>query len=269
MLSSASNRFAQAAGCFGTNGLGSGFPSDLLLSSFSAITLKSSTLQPRTGNPGKVRYATDDYHLNAIGLRNPGIRAVLDIHLPRWQGQGCPIGISLWGHTADEYATLAEKAAAAGVDYIELNLSCVNADTPALTPADISNIAGRCHRPVYAKIGRQTTATVPTAADTQAAIAIAHIRQLAGVIIGNTVSVPTHGLLDTVTAGMSGDQLRPLNLALLKAVRPHAHVPLIGCGGISTAAHIAEYRAAGAAGFQVGTAMLDDPVATFQRIRQG
>ena len=268
MLISNSNTFTIAAGCFGTDGLGAGVPTELPLRQFTAVTLKSTTRQPRPGNTGKVHYATDSYHLNAIGLRNPGISEVLSIHLPLWQGRGCPIGISLWGQTPDEYATLAEKAAAAGVDYIELNLSCVNAATPTLTAADISEIAGRCQRPVYAKIGRQTTAPVPTSAEIDAAIAIARIPQLAGVIIGNTVSVPTHGLLDTATAGLSGDRLRPLNLLLLKAVRPHARVPLIGCGGISTAAHIAEYRAAGATGFQVGSAMLDDPIAAFQRITQ-
>ena len=266
---STGNTFAIAAGCFGTDGLGDGLPADLPLSQFTAITLKTTTLQPRPGNPGTVRYAGDGYYLNAIGLRNPGIRAVLDIHLPRWRGQGCPIGISLWGQTADEYALLAKKAAAAGVDYIELNLSCVNADTPTLTSADIAGIAGRCRCPVYAKIGRQTTDPKPTAANTDAAVAIDRIPQLAGLIIGFTVSVPTQGLLDTECAGLSGDRLRPFNLALLKAVKPHAAVPLIACGGIGNPNHIAEYRAAGAAGFQVGTAMLDDPIAAYQRINRG
>ena len=107
---------------------------------------------------------------------------------------------------------------------------------------------------MYAKIGRQTTHPAPTADEIQAAAAIANIRQLAGVIIGNTVSVPTCGRLDTPTAGLSGDRLRPLNLALLTAVKPHAATPLIACGGISKAEHIAEYRAA--AGWQVGTALL-------------
>ena len=268
MLTSPGNSFAIAAGCFGTDGLGASFPADLPLSRFTAVTLKSTTLQPRQGNPGKVRHAGDGYYLNAISLRNPGIRQVLGIHLPLWQNQGCPIGISLWGQTPDEYARLAQMAAAAGVDYIELNLSCVNADTPTLTSADISTITGQCQRPVYAKIGRLNTDPTPTADEIQAAVATAGIRQLAGVIIGNTVSVPTHGLLDTPTAGLSGDRLRPLNLALLKAVKPHTAVPLIACGGISNAAHIAQYRAAGAAGWQVGTAMLDDPKAAYQRITQ-
>ena len=269
MLSTNDNTFTIAAGCFGIDGLGTGFPADLPLSRFTAVTLKSTTRQQQPGNTGNVRYAGDSYHLNAIGLRNPGIRQVLDIHLTRWQGQGCPIGISLWGQTADQYALLARTASEAGIDYIELNLSCVNADTPALTLSDIRSIARQCQRPVYAKVGRQTASQVPAPDETDAAIAITRIRQLAGVIIGNTVSVPTHGLLDTATAGLSGERLRPLNLALLKAVKPHTTVPLIACGGISNAAHIAEYRAAGAAGFQVGTAMLDDPIATFKRITQG
>ena len=121
---------------------------------------------------------------------------------------------------------------------------------------------------MYAKIGRQTTEPEPTADEILAAAAIACIRQLAGVIIGNTVSVPTYGRLDIETAGLSGDQLRPLNLALLKAVKPYAAVPLIACGGINKADHIAEYQAASAAGWQIGTAMLTDPIAAYQRITE-
>lgn len=60
----------------------------------------------------------------------------------------------------------------------------------------------------------------------------------------------------------------PLNLALLKAVKLHAAVSLIAAGGIAKAAHIAEYRAAGAAGYQVGAAMLDEPKNAYQRITQ-
>ena len=189
--------FAVAAGYFGGDGLGTGFPADLPLTSFTAVTLKSTTLQPRLGYSGKVRYGRHGYYLNAIGLRNPGVRAVLDTHLSRWQGRGCPIGISICGQAPDEYTLLAQTAAAAGVDYIELNLSCVNAETPTLTSADLCHIAGRCPRPVYAKIGRQITAAAPTADEIQADAAIASIKQLAGVIIGDTVAIPTYEQVDT------------------------------------------------------------------------
>ena len=177
MLIPADNTFSIAAGCFGTDGLGTAFPPDLPLARFTAVTLKSTTLRVRPGNAGKVRHAGEGYYLNAIGLRNPGIRQVLDVHLPRWQNQGCPIGISLWGQTPDEYNQLAQLAAAVGVDYIELNLSCVNADTPTLTPADISIIAGQSQRPVYAKIDRRLADPTPTADEFRTAAAIAGIRR--------------------------------------------------------------------------------------------
>ena len=108
------NAFTTSAGCFSTGGLGAGFPPDLPLDRFAAVTLKSTTIRARPGNAGKVRHTGDGYYLNAIGLRTPGIRQVLDVHLPRWQGQGCPIGISLWAQTPDEYAELARIATAAG-----------------------------------------------------------------------------------------------------------------------------------------------------------
>lgn len=100
MLASNDNTWAVAAGCFGADGLGAdglgaGFPASLALCRFTSITLKTSTLQPRSGRAGKVRYDGGSYHLNAIGLCNPGIRQVLDIHLRRRVGQGRPIGITL------------------------------------------------------------------------------------------------------------------------------------------------------------------------------
>ena len=96
MLTGTDNAFTIAAGCFGTVGLGTGFPTNLPLHRFTTVKLKQTTLQPRPGNDGRVRYAGECYLLNVIGLRNPDIRQALDVHLPRWQNQGCPTGISLW-----------------------------------------------------------------------------------------------------------------------------------------------------------------------------
>lgn len=266
MLSNGSSKYVIAAGCFGNDGYGKDFPTSLTLERFAAVTLKTTTLRPRKGNPGITLHHSADFTLNAVGLRNPGIDRVLSKILPAWQTHGCPVGLSIWGKTPAEYRILATQAAAAGVDYIELNLSCVNADTPTLQTMDIANIAGNCNVPVYAKIGLSQQTLPPTAADARMAAEIAGITALAGVIIGNTISVPTEGLLDTPAGGLSGDRLRHYNLAWLAATAPKAQAPLIAAGGISNARHIAEYRQAGGAGFQVGSAMLRTPATTWEAV---
>ena len=266
MLSNDGSKYGIAAGCFGSDGYGKDFPIGLNLERFAAVTLKTTTLRPRAGNPGITLHHSAYFTLNAVGLRNPGIDRVLSAILPAWQNHGCPVGLSIWGQTPAEYRILATQAAAAGVDYIELNLSCVNADTPTLQTMDIANIAGNCNVPVYAKIGLSQRTLPPTVADTRMAAEIAGITALAGVIIGNTVSVPTEGLLDTPTGGLSGDRLRHYNLAWLAATAPKAQAPLIAAGGISNTRHIEEYRQAGAAGFQVGSAMLRTPANTWEAI---
>ncbi len=266
MLTSGIDRFAIAAGCFGVDGFGAEFPEVLTLDKFTAVTLKTTTVNPRPGNPGKILHHEADFSLNAIGLRNPGISPVLSEVLPKWQNQGCLVGLSVWGSTPADYYQLANAAANARIDYVELNLSCVNADTPVLSLDDIAGIAEQCRAPVYAKIGLATTQNPTAADDIKRAVAIARITSLAGLIIGNTISVPTEGLLDLQYGGMSGNQLRPANLRWLEKTAANAAIPIIAVGGIFNARHIQEYREAGAAGYQIGTAMLQTPTWTWQSI---
>ena len=269
MLTSDANLFSIAAGCFGSDGFGDHFPVALNLDRFTAITLKTTTLAPRDGNTGKTVHDSPDFTLNAIGLRNPGIQAVLKETFPQWHNRGCPTGLSVWGTSADEYRRLAELAAHAGVDYIELNLSCVNAETPTLTSSEIAEIAAACAAPVYAKVGLSSTSEPVHPDDLHHAAEIAGITSLAGIIMGNTVSVPTNGLLSTPFGGLSGARLRKYNLAWVQATARRAEIPIIAAGGISTAEHIRQYRDAGATGFQIGTAMRHSPVITWQTITEG
>ena len=162
MLSNDGSKHGTAADCFGSDGYGKDFSIGLTLQRFAAVTLKTTTLHPREGNPGRTLHHRTDFTLNAVGLRNPGIDQILSAILPAWQNHGCPVGLSIWGQTPTEYGILATQTAA-GVDYIELNLSFVNADTPTLQAVDVANIAGNCSVPVYAKIGLSQRTLPPTA----------------------------------------------------------------------------------------------------------
>ena len=267
MLCHPSGTCSIAAGCFGSDGYGADFPAELTLDRFAAVTLKTAPRRPRPGNPGPVVHHGPDYTVNAVGLRNPGLDCVLQQILPRWQNRGCPVGVSVWAETAAEYRELARQAARAGADYVELNLSCVNAATPAITPAQAAQAAAACRPvPVYAKIGLSQPALPVPAADIARARAMAQVPELAGVIIGNSAPAPTNGLIAAAQGGLSGPRLRPCQLAWLKAVSAQAQTPLIASGGVTDAATAASYRQAGAQGCQVGSAMLRDPVAAWQAL---
>jgi dihydroorotate dehydrogenase (NAD+) catalytic subunit len=65
-----------------------------------------------------------------------------------------------------------------------------------------------------------------------------------------------------VTAGLSGPAIKPIALRMVYDAAHAVNIPVIGMGGISTAADVAEFMLAGATAVQIGTASYWDPCAT-------
>ena len=65
-----------------------------------------------------------------------------------------------------------------------------------------------------------------------------------------------------VTAGLSGPAIKPIALRMVYDAAHAVNIPVIGIGGISTAADVAEFMLAGATAVQIGTASYWDPCAT-------
>jgi dihydroorotate dehydrogenase (NAD+) catalytic subunit len=65
-----------------------------------------------------------------------------------------------------------------------------------------------------------------------------------------------------ITAGLSGPAIKPIAVRMVYDVSKAVKIPVIGMGGISTAADIVEFMLAGATAVQIGTASYWDPVAT-------
>jgi dihydroorotate dehydrogenase (NAD+) catalytic subunit len=71
-------------------------------------------------------------------------------------------------------------------------------------------------------------------------------------------------LLGNLTGGLSGPAIRPIALYLVYQVAAAVDIPVVGCGGITTASDAIEFIMAGATAVQVGTAGLSNPRAPIE-----
>lgn len=246
-----------AAGCFGSDGFGKGFPDDYPFEELAGITLKTTTLFPRSGFPEPVLWHGPHYSLNAVGLSNPGIDRVCSTALTEWRYRGCPVGVSVWADQPNDWRTLAIEAEDSAADYVELNLSCPNVSGGVLSGRAllfaVCDVIDAVSIPVYVKVK----------ADHRLVLDLLANCSPDRVIIGNSMEVAAlPGLLstDSSTCSMSGPPLLPLHVRtidLVKQTRPDAHIT--ACGGISGRADMDRYAKAGAESFQIGTAALKDP----------
>ena len=95
-----------------------------------AIVCKGTTLKPREGNPQPRIAETACGVLNAIGLQNIGVDALIKEMAPVWAGWKVPVIVNIAGETIDDYAKVAAKLdGVAGVSAIEVNISCPNIKT--------------------------------------------------------------------------------------------------------------------------------------------
>ncbi len=225
------------------------------------ITTKSIGLQPRDGHrePVFTQYAPGCF-MNAVGLTNPGAeefaRQIAQIALPPDRF----LLISIFGGTIDEFVSVAQRLAPYG-DGLELNLSCPNAkgygmnmgQDAALVYQIVKAVKQAVNVPVIPKLTPNTPhiAVIAKAAVEAGADAICAI---------NTVgpgyyTVEGHPVLTNVYGGMSGKGILPIGLKCVKEIAAMVNVPIIGCGGISSAADAQAYQQAGATIFSVGTAV--------------
>lgn len=266
------NPVMAASGCFGT---GAELLGTVDASRLGAVVTKSMSAQPWAGNPPPRLHPAAGGMLNAVGLQNPGVERWIADALPRLVDAGVRVVASIWGHTVADFEEVAAAVAAVGdrLAAVEVNLSCPNlggggdaasrhmfAHDPAATAAVIAAATAVLGSvPVWAKLSPNVVTPVPAAE--AAASAGAEAVVLTNTLIGLAIDARTlRPVLANGTGGLSGPPLRPVALRMVYEVAAALpDVPVIGVGGISTAAHVVEYLAAGAAAVQVGAAHLADP----------
>lgn len=264
------NPIIPASGCFG---FGQEYDKYYDLDRLGSIMIKATTKEARFGNPTPRVAETPSGMLNAIGLQNPGVEAVLAEKLP-WLAQhypDLPIIANVAGFSNDEYAYVAKAISQApNVKAIELNISCPNVDhgngglligqDPDLAYAATKAAVDASSVPVYVKL-------TPSVADiTQVAKAVedagATGLTMINTLVGTRYDLKTRQpIIANGQGGMSGPAVFPVALKLIRQVALTTDLPIIGMGGVDSAEAAIEMMIAGASAIGVGTANFADPYA--------
>jgi dihydroorotate dehydrogenase (NAD+) catalytic subunit len=260
----------------GTFGFGEEYASLVALEKIGALVVKGLTLKPRQGNPPPRTIETPAGMLNSIGLQNPGLEAFLSRELPRLRDTGVAVIVNIAGDTEDDYVTLArELSAEEGIVAVELNLSCPNVEkggilfgtSPGTVGRLVKKVRRACNLPLIAKLTPNVTdiTELALAAENGGADIISLINTLRGMVIDIHARRP---FLGNITGGLSGPAIRPVAVGMVYQVYRAVKIPLIGMGGIMTAADALQFFMAGARAVAVGTANFIDPF-TIPRLISG
>ena len=251
------NHLLLAAGILGTTGSSL---ARILDSGAGGVVTKSIGPEPLDGHPGPCLVVLEGGVLNAMGLPNPSREFVREL-APL---AGRPVVVSVFGGTPEEFATVASWFADTAAGF-ELNLSCPHAEGFGSAIGTDPEIVEECTRAVKA-LGMPTWVKLtPNVADI-AGIGRAAERGGADAIVAiNTVkamriSVPLgRPVLGNRFGGLSGKAVFPIAVRFVYELYEACRVPIIGCGGISTAENVVEMMMAGASAVEIGSAVLDDP----------
>ena len=255
----------------GTCGFGRELAEYMDLSKLGALSSKGLTLLPRDGNQGVRVAETPSGMLNCVGLQNPGVDAFLSTELDYMVESGAGVVVNVAGHSNEDYISMVEKLDPYKdkIDALELNFSCPNVkegcmvigSSPKAIEALVSDLRKRTDLPLWVKLTPNETSIAETAKGAEAggADAIVAINTMLGMAIDVERQRPC---LSTITGGLSGPCVKPVAVRMVWQVAHAVHIPVVGLGGISTAADALEFLMAGAKAVEVGTANFLDPAVT-------
>ena len=243
-----------------------------------ALTTKSLTPEPREGNAPWRLIETRGGMLNAIGLANPGIDAFVRDHAPRAGGVACRVIGSVAGHSVDEFVQVSGKLVAAGLQAIELNVSCPNTADGRHFGSDPASLAPLVKAVRAAAAGRALFVKLPPDGDTLRLAAAAIESGADALTLCNTYPAmqidpeSRKPALSRGSGGLSGPGIHPIVVRIVhevhRLVAKPARVPIIGLGGVMDWRDAAELIVAGATAVGMGTALMVDPT-TPRRVSQG
>lgn len=260
----------------GTFGYGREFAELYDINCLGTFSCKGTTRAPRFGNPTPRIAEAPAGMLNAVGLQNPGVEAVIAQELPRLREVfHKPVMANVSGFSIDEYAeTCALLDREEQVGWLEVNISCPNvhgggmafgADPQAAAEVTraVKAVTGK---PVYMKLSPNVTdiAAVARACEEAGADGVSLINTLLAMRIDLKRRQP---LLANGTGGLSGPAVFPVAVRMVYQVYEAVSIPIIGMGGVGTAEDVLEMMLAGASAVEVGAANLVNPFACRDIIR--
>ena len=255
----------------GTFGYGVEFEDIVHLSKLGGFVVKGLSREPMIGNPPPRLWETAAGMLNAIGLQNIGAPAFLEEKLPKLrQLKNIVVLANVFGYTREDYErTIEILNDGEGIAAYELNVSCPNTTSGGLQfgsdPRSLDEVVTTAkraaRRPLIVKLSPNVTSIAQMAhiAQEAGADAISLINTFIAMAIDPETRKPR---IANVTAGLSGPAIKPIALRMVYDAAHAVNIPVIGVGGISTAADVVEFMLAGATAVQIGTASYWDPCAT-------
>ena len=254
----------------GTFGYGHEFSQFYDLDLLGTFSMKGTTLSPRFGNPTPRIAEAPAGMLNAVGLQNPGVDAVIAEELPRLKEVfHKPVMANVSGFSVEEYTTVCARFdAEPQVGWLEVNISCPNVHGGGMSFGTDPKAAEEVTRavkavttkPVIVKLSPNVTdiVSIAKACEDAGADGLSLINTLLSLRIDLKTRKP---ILANTTGGLSGPAVFPLALRMVWQVSQAVKIPVIGLGGVSSAEDAAEMMLAGATAVQVGAANLRDPFA--------
>lgn len=251
----------------GTFGYGTEHSQIFDIQKLGAIVCKGTTLEPREGNTLPRIVETASGMLNSIGFQNMGVDVLIREKAPIWATWQVPVIVNITGNTVDDFAKLAGKLdGVPGISGIEANISCPNLQAGGIEfgtdPESAATVTAAVKRatslPVLVKLTPNVSdiAKIAVAVAEAGADAISLINTLRAIAIDIVNRRP---LLGNIIGGLSGPAIKPVALYMVYTVAGTVKVPVIGCGGITTATDAIEFFMAGASAIEVGTANFTNP----------
>jgi dihydroorotate dehydrogenase (NAD+) catalytic subunit len=255
----------------GTFGYGVEFEDVVHLTKLGGFVVKGLSREPMIGNPPPRLWETAAGMLNSIGLQNIGASAFLAEKLPKLQQmKNIVVLANVFGYTRDDYErTIEILNDGEGIAAYELNVSCPNTtegglqfgSDPRFLDEVVTSAKRAALRPLIVKLSPNVTSIAQMAriAQDAGADAISLVNTFVAMAIDADTRKPR---IANVTAGLSGPAIKPIALRMVYDAAHAVKIPVIGIGGISTAADVVEFMLAGATAVQIGTASYWDPCAT-------
>jgi len=249
----------------GTAGFGREVDGVIDLEALGGIVTKAVTPEPRRGHPGPRVAEFRGGMLNAVGLANPGLEAVATHELPwltqRCERSGTRIIVNVAGATVAEYVRVIERLTPLdAIAAFEINASCPNTSAGGLEfgsePGGLTELVRACRRASTRPISIKLSPVLP---DLPSMARVAQAEGADAVTLVNTIPGTLDRRLGNGTGGLSGPALLPVGVLATRRVTEQVGIPVIGVGGVRTAADAREYLAAGARLVAIGTAALADP----------
>jgi len=254
----------------GTFGYGREYAELYDLNILGSFSWKGTTGQMRLGNPQPRIAEMTGGMLNAVGLQNPGMDAVIEHEVPNiakiFQG---PVIANVGGFSIDEYVENCRKLETVDqVKILEVNISCPNVHAggknfgcdPVAAAEVTAAVKAATSKPVFMKLTPNVTdiAEIARACEDAGADGVCLINTLLGMRINLNTKKP---VIANRTGGVSGPAVFPVAVRMVWDVFEAVKIPIIGCGGVSSAEDAAEMMLAGATAVEVGAANLKDPFA--------